>query len=41
MWPNGRLLLATWNVDELMEKEKDIEARDLLKRDYRSDRIDL
>jgi len=24
-----------------MEKEKDIEARDLLKWDYRSDRIDL
>ena len=26
MWLNCRLLSATWNVDELMEKEKDIEA---------------
>ena len=40
MWPNGRLLLATWGVDEL-EKEKDIQARDLLKWGYKSDRIDL
>ncbi|OCL07296.1 NAD(P)-binding protein [Glonium stellatum] len=41
MWLNGRLLSATWDVDELMEKEKDIETRDLLKWGYRSDRIEL
>jgi len=39
MWLNGRLLSATWYGD--MEKEKDIEARDLLKWGYRSDRTDL
>jgi hypothetical protein len=22
MWPNGRLLSTTWDVDELMEKER-------------------
>ena len=41
MWLNDRLLSTTWDVDELMEKEKDIEARDLLKWGYRSDRRDL
>ena len=35
---NGRLLSATWDVDELMEKENDIEARDLLK--WVTDRIE-
>lgn len=33
---DGRLLSATWGVDEL-EIEKDIEARDLLKWGYRID----
>ena len=31
MWLNGRLLSATWDVDELFEKKEKIVAEDLLK----------
>ncbi|KAF2253678.1 NAD(P)-binding protein [Trematosphaeria pertusa] len=31
MWLNGRLLSATWDVDELLEKRGKIEEQDLLK----------
>lgn len=36
MWLNGRLLGATWDVDELVEKKAKIEAQDLLKFGYRT-----
>jgi phage terminase large subunit-like protein len=35
MWLNGRLLGATWDVDELLEKKTQIEGHDLLKFGYR------
>ena len=35
MWLNGRLVSATWDVDELMEKKNKIEEQDLLKFGYR------
>ncbi|KAF1942063.1 NAD(P)-binding protein [Clathrospora elynae] len=35
MWLNGRLLSATWDVDELLEKKDQIEAQDLLKFGFR------
>jgi phage terminase large subunit-like protein len=35
MWLNGRLLGATWDVDELLEKKAQIEEQDLLKFGYR------
>jgi NAD(P)-dependent dehydrogenase (short-subunit alcohol dehydrogenase family) len=35
MWLNGRLISATWDVNELLEKEKDIEEQDLLKWGFR------
>ena len=35
MWLNGRLLGATWDVDELLEKKARIEEQDLLKFGYR------
>jgi len=35
MWLNGRLLGATWDVDELLEKKAQIEKQDLLKFGYR------
>ena len=31
MWANGRLLSATWDVDELLENKYRIEELDLLK----------
>ncbi|KAF2012792.1 NAD(P)-binding protein [Aaosphaeria arxii CBS 175.79] len=36
MWLNGRLISATWDVSELLEKKKDIEEGDLLKWGYRT-----
>jgi hypothetical protein len=35
MWLNGRLLGATWDVDELLEKRDQVEKQDLLKFGYR------
>ncbi|KAG9195998.1 hypothetical protein G6011_01119 [Alternaria panax] len=35
MWLNGRLVGATWDVDELLEKKAQIEENDLLKFGYR------
>ncbi|KAF1851073.1 NAD(P)-binding protein [Cucurbitaria berberidis CBS 394.84] len=35
MWLNGRLLSATWDVSELLEKKNEIEEQDLLKFGYR------
>lgn len=35
MWLNGRLLSASWDVDELVEKKDEIEDRDMLKFGYR------
>ncbi|KAF2474127.1 NAD(P)-binding protein [Lindgomyces ingoldianus] len=35
MWMNGRLLSATWDVDELLERKVDIEEKDLLKWGFR------
>jgi NAD(P)-dependent dehydrogenase (short-subunit alcohol dehydrogenase family) len=35
MWLNGRLLGATWDVDEVLEKQAQIEQQDLLKFGYR------
>jgi hypothetical protein len=35
MWLNGRLISATWDVDELLEKRDQIEKQDLLKFGYR------
>jgi NAD(P)-dependent dehydrogenase (short-subunit alcohol dehydrogenase family) len=35
MWLNGRLLGATWDVDELLAKKAQIEGQDLLKFGYR------
>ncbi|OSS45388.1 hypothetical protein B5807_10229 [Epicoccum nigrum] len=35
MWLNGRLVSATWDVDELMEKKENIVAEDLLKISFR------
>jgi hypothetical protein len=37
MWANGRLLSATWDVDELLEKKDRIEKLDLLKFSLRLD----
>jgi hypothetical protein len=34
-WLNGRLLSATWDVEELVEKRRKIEDEDLLKFGYR------
>lgn len=36
MWLNGRLLSATWDVEELVEKWEKIEKQDLLKFGYRT-----
>ena len=35
MWLNGRLISATWDVDELIAKRGKIESQDLLKFSYR------
>jgi hypothetical protein len=35
MWLNGRLLSATWDIDELLEKRDKVEGQDLLKFGYR------
>ncbi|RAR06678.1 NAD(P)-binding protein [Stemphylium lycopersici] len=35
MWLNGRLLSATWDIDELLEKKDQIEDQDMLKFGYR------
>jgi phage terminase large subunit-like protein len=35
MWLNGRLIAATWDIDELHEKRDQIEKQDLLKFGYR------
>ncbi|KAL6160038.1 hypothetical protein ACJQWK_09240 [Exserohilum turcicum] len=35
MWLSGRLLSATWDVDELLEKKDQIQEQDLLKFGYR------
>ena len=35
MWLSGRLLSATWDIDELLEKKTEIESQDLLKFSYR------
>lgn len=35
MWLNGRLISATWDVDELLEKRGQIENEDLLKFGFR------
>ncbi|KAB2100392.1 hypothetical protein AG0111_0g11386 [Alternaria gaisen] len=35
MWLNGRLLGATWDIDELLGKKTQIEGQDLLKFGYR------
>ena len=35
MWLNGRLLSATWDIDELLEKKDQIEGQDMLKFGYR------
>ena len=35
MWLNGRLVSATWDVDELVEKKDEIIAGDLLKIGFR------
>jgi len=35
MWLSGRLLSATWDIDELLEKKTEIENLDLLKFAYR------
>jgi hypothetical protein len=35
MWLNGRLISATWDVDELLEKRSKIEDQDLLKIGFR------
>ena len=34
-WLNGRLVSATWDVDELVEKRAKIEQEDLMKMGYR------
>jgi hypothetical protein len=39
MWLNGRLLGATWDVHELLEKRKQIEEQDLLKFGYRVGKV--
>lgn len=36
MWLNGRLLSATWDVGEFMDKKTAIEDQDLLKFGYRT-----
>ena len=36
MWLGGRLVSATWDVGELLEKKKMIEEGDLLKFGYRT-----
>ena len=36
MWLNGRLISATWDMDELMTKKLQIEGEDLLKTGFRS-----
>jgi hypothetical protein len=35
MWLNGRLISATWDVNELSEKRDQIESEDLLKVGFR------
>ncbi|KZM19525.1 uncharacterized protein EKO05_0003047 [Ascochyta rabiei] len=35
MWLNGRLISATWDIDELLEKKLQIEEEDLLKVGFR------
>jgi hypothetical protein len=35
MWMNGRMVSATWDVDELVEKRGKIEEQDLLKWGFR------
>lgn len=35
MWLSGRLVGATWDVAELLEKKDEIESQDLLKFGYR------
>jgi hypothetical protein len=35
MWLSGRLVSANWDVDELLAKSGDVEARDLLKFGFR------
>ena len=35
MWLNGRLVSATWDVDELVGKKDEIVAEDLLKIGFR------
>ncbi|KAJ4358911.1 hypothetical protein N0V95_002617 [Ascochyta clinopodiicola] len=35
MWLNGRLISATWDIDELLEKRRQIEEEDLLKIGFR------
>jgi hypothetical protein len=35
-WLSGRLLCATWDVDELVEKRDRVEEQDLLKFGYRA-----
>ncbi|KAF2114851.1 hypothetical protein BDV96DRAFT_612905 [Lophiotrema nucula] len=35
MWLNGRMISATWDVDELVQKKSDIEGQDLLKWGFR------
>ena len=34
-WMNGRLVSATWDVDELLSKRETIEEKDLLKFGFR------
>ncbi|USP75883.1 FabG Dehydrogenase [Curvularia clavata] len=36
MWLNGRLVCATWDVDELLEKKDEVEGQDLLKFGFRT-----
>lgn len=35
MWLNGRLISATWDIKELLEKRGQIESEDLLKIGFR------
>lgn len=35
MWLSGRLLSATWDIDEFLEKRDQIEGQDLLKFGFR------
>ena len=35
MWLGGRLLGATWDINELLQKKIEIESQDLLKFGYK------